>query len=254
MRTNSNEYYRRLITSEYRLAPKFNQMVLNMVNYGTVLDASVLDIVDKFDVETAVGDQLDVLGACVGVRRELSFEPTPLAHEEIICPDAGEMEDDEEEPSQYTVYVTPKLSQMTDMNVIKGYEAADYNDDNLITDEIYRIMIKARIIQNIWKGNVLDLYEMWDNLFPDSQGLQIQDLQDMSFNIVLLGDYSVLMQELIMHGDIIPKPEGVRINTLSFVSTDGLPIFAYDYNNINYSGYTSHWLQTSETDTSSVSV
>ena len=90
------------------------------------------------------------------------------------------------------------------------------------------------------------MYEMWDNLFPDNQGLQIQDLQDMSFNIVLLGNYSKLIQELIVHGYIIPKPEGVRINTLSFIDTDGLPIFAYDYNNINYSGYKSHWLQVHE--------
>ena len=120
------------------------------------------------------------------------------------------------------------------------------DDMPLVTDDIYRIMIKSRIIQNVWKGNVLDLYEMWDNLFPDNQGLQIQDLQDMSFNIVLLGNYSKLMQELIVHGYIIPKPEGVRINTLSFIDTDGLPIFAYDYNNINYSGYKSHWLQVHE--------
>lgn len=54
------------------------------------------------------------------------------------------------------------------------------------------------------------------------------------------------MQELIVHGYIIPKPEGVRINTLSFIDTDGLPIFAYDYNNINYRGYKSHWLQVHE--------
>lgn len=40
----------------------------------------------------------------------------------------------------------------------------------------------------------------------------------MSFNIVLLGEYSKLMQELIIHGYIIPKPEGVKINTLSLLT------------------------------------
>lgn len=253
MRTNSDEYYRKLITSEYRLALKFNQMVLNMVGYGTVLDASVLDIIDKFDVETAVGDQLDVLGECVGVRRELTFEPTLTKAQDIICPDASELAADNGAESVYTVYKLPNASRLAGTTgIYAGQNAKLLGAELAISDEIYRVMIKARIIQNIWKGNVLGLYEMWDNLFPDSQGLQIQDLQDMSFNIVLLGDYSVLMQELIMHGYIIPKPEGVRINTLSFISTDGLPIFAYDYNTINYSGYTSHWLQTSETDTASV--
>lgn len=253
MQVKDEDYYRKLITSEYRLAPKFNETVRRMVRYGVKLDSSVLDIVDKFDIETAAGGQLDILGRCVGVTRELSFEPSQLVYG-IICPNASEMYLDSAEESIYTVYQTPVPSKFADIQEVKGKPAADLEDDALVTDDVFRIMIKARIIQNIWKGNVLDLYEMWDNLFPDSQGLQIQDLQDMSFNIVLLGDYSVLMQELIMHGYIIPKPEGVRINTLSFISTDGLPIFAYDYNNINYSGYTSHWLQTSETDTSSVSV
>lgn len=71
--------------------------------------------------------------------------------------------------------------------------------------------------------------------------LSIEDLQDMSFNIVLQGDYTALERELIIHAYIIPKPEGVRINVLTFVSTDGLPLFSYDYNTMRYSGYNSHW-------------
>ena len=130
--------------------------------------------------------------------------------------------------------------------VISGCKPEGMADFGVITDEVYRIMVKSRIIQNIWKGNVLDLYEMWDNLFDETKGIQIQDLQDMSFNIVMIGDFTDVIRELIVHGYIIPKPAGVRINILSFVSTDGLPIFSYDYNTLNYSGYTSHWIQTTE--------
>ena len=80
---------------------------------------------------------------------------------------------------------------------------------------------------------------------PDKK-LSIEDLQDMSYNIVLQGDYTQLEQELIIHAYVIPKPEGVRINMLTFVSTDGLPLFSYDYNTMRYSGYTSHWVETEE--------
>ena len=65
----------------------------------------------------------------------------------------------------------------------------------------------------------------------------------MSYNIVLQGDYTQLEEELIIHAYVIPKPEGVRINVLTFVSTDGLPLFSYDYNTMRYSGYESHWAE-----------
>lgn len=248
MITPDKEYYRDLITSEYRLAPKFNAMVRKMVDYNCQLDQSILKIVDMFGIDVATADQLDIIGACVGVSRDLAFEPTPLGRGAIICPSPEEMAKDSGAESIYTEYKIPSPANLEEIEFIKGYAPADIEDAPLITDSVYRVMIKARIVQNIWKGNVLDLYEMWSNLFPENLGIQIQDLQDMSFNIVLVGNYTGLMRELIMHGYIIPKPEGVRINTLSFISTDGMPIFAYDYNTLNYSGYKSHWLQTKETE------
>mgnify|MGYP005874428315 FL=1 len=247
MITPDKEYYRNLITSEYRLAPKFNAMVRNMVDYNCTMDRAVLKLVEMFDIDTAINNQLDILGACVGVSRDLKFEPTPVGRGDVICPTPEEMEKDTGDESIYTVYQTPIPAQLEDTQIIAGPSPADMDDAPLVTDDVYRTMIKARIIQNTWKGNVLDLYEVWHNLFPDNHGIQIQDLQDMSFNIVLIGDYSGLMKELILHGYIIPKPEGVRINSLAFISTDGLPIFAYDYNTLNYSGYKSHWLQARET-------
>ncbi len=247
MITPDKEYYRELITSEYRLAPRFNAMVRKMVGYGCVLDTAILKIVDSFDLDVATDDQMDIIGECVGVSRDLSFEPTPLGRGEIVCPSPDEIDADTD-PSMYTIYKTPTPFNLEETDVIKGYAPADLEDAPLITDDVFRTMIKARIVQNVWKGNVLELYEMWANLFPDNLGIQIQDNQDMSFNIILVGDYTGLMRELIMHGYIIPKPEGVRINALSFISTDGMPIFAYNYNTLNYSGYKSHWLQTKETE------
>ena len=248
MITPTKEYYRELITSEYRLAPRFNDMVRKMVDYNCELDTFILKVVDMFDLETAHDDQLDIIGYCVGTSRDLDFEPTPLGRGDIICPTPEEMEKDSGDESVYTVYPTPTPVNMDESDFIKGYAPADIEDAPLITDSVFRTMIKARIVQNVWKGNVLELYDMWKNLFPENLGIQIQDLQDMSYNIVLVGQYTGLMRELIMHGYIIPKPEGVRINALAFIDTSGMPIFAYDYNTLNYSGYKSHWLQVNKTE------
>lgn len=248
MITPTKEYYRELITSEYRLAPRFNDMVRKMVDYNCNLDTFILKVVEMFDLETAHDDQLDIIGDCVGVSRDLDFEPTSLGGggRAIICPTPAEMGKDIGDESVYTVYQTPTPANMDKSAFIKGNTLGP--SDSMITDSVFRTMIKARIVQNVWKGNVLDLYEMWANLFPENLGIQIQDLQDMSYNIVLVGQYTDLMRELIMHGYIIPKPEGVRINALSFIDTSGMPIFAYNYNTLNYSGYKSHWLQVTKTE------
>ena len=246
MNTRDKEYYRNLVTSEYRGGKKFNAMIRKMVDYNCLLDRSILAIVDKFDVDTAEKAQLDILGECVGVSRNLTFEPKRPVIRKLICPTPSELKMDSASESVYKVYKTPTPPNLSDSNIIKGCSPEDMEDFGIIKDEVYRIMIKARIIHNIWKGNVLDLYEMWDNLFDETKGIQIQDLQDMSFNIVMIGDFPDIIRELIIHGYIIPKPAGVRINILSFISAEGLPIFSYNYNTLNYSGYKSYWIQTTE--------
>lgn len=244
MTPKNKGYYTGLITSEYKAAPHFNSLVAKLVDYNIALDRYILKMVDMFDVDTAKDDQLDILGECVGVTRSLSFEPSPAAKGHLYLPGPETTEEFNGDESLYLQYRTPSPANMAETDTVRTLDVKYENDETpLINDDIFRIMVKARIIQNIWKGNVLDLYEMWSLLFPDNLGLQIQDLQDMSFNIVLVGSYSNLMQELIAHGYIIPKPEGVRINMLSFVSTDGLPIFSYDFDTLNYSGYKGHWLQ-----------
>lgn len=113
----------------------------------------------------------------------------------------------------------------------------------LMNDETYRMVIKSKIIQNTWKGTLDELYEAWAVLFPDVRYFQIQDLQDMTYNVVIMGAFTQLERELIANGYIIPKPEGVRINLLTITDTSGLPLFAYDMDTYLLSGYTSHWAE-----------
>ena len=116
-------------------------------------------------------------------------------------------------------------------------------DSPLMNDSTYRMVIKAKIIQNTWKGTLDELYEAWAVLFPEVRYFQIQDLQDMTYNVVIMGAFTPLERELIANGYIIPKPEGVRINLLTITDTSGLPLFAYDVDTYLLSGYTSHWAE-----------
>lgn len=233
------DYYKRLITSEYRHSPRFVAMVKKLVNYGLDLDDSIANMIVAFEVDNASTAQLDILGTIVGVSRQLTFEPTAAAIGEVICPSPAEIASGE----VYPIIYTPAPDKMASTPFLSGYPPAEMGDGNLLDDEVFRLMIKSRIIQNTWKGTIGKLYDLWNAVMGADKKLAIEDLQDMSYNIVLQGDYTQLEEELIIHAYIIPKPEGVRINVLTFVSTDGLPLFSYDYNTMRYSGYGSHWAE-----------
>lgn len=233
------DYYKRLITSEYRHSPRFVATVKKLVNYGLDLDDSIANMIVAFEVDNASTAQLDILGTIVGVSRQLTFEPTAAAIGEVICPSPAEIASGE----VYPIIYTPTPDKMAGTPFLSGYPPAEMGDGNLLDDEVFRLMIKSRIIQNTWKGTIGELYDLWNAVMGADKKLSIEDLQDMSYNIVLQGDYTQLEEELIIHAYIIPKPEGVRINVLTFVSTDGLPLFSYDYNTMRYSGYGSHWAE-----------
>lgn len=232
------DYYKRLVTSEYRHSPHFTAMVQKLLSYGLDIDNSINNMIVAFDVDNASTAQLDILGQIVGVSRQLTFEPSAVATiDDVICPSPDEMASGE----IYPIIYTPAPDKLASTPMLTGYPPAEMGMGNLLDDEVFRLMIKARIIQNTWKGTISELYDLWDAVMGANKKLSIEDLQDMSYNIVLQGDYTRLEEELIIHAYVIPKPEGVRINVLTFVSTDGLPLFSYDYNTMRYSGYNSHW-------------
>lgn len=184
--------YRKLLTSEYRHSPNLTNWLLWLLNAGTTYTTFIQMFVKAFDLDVAVGVQLDTIGRLVGVKRLLEFVPS-------------------------------------------GGESP------LLDDDTYRFLIKATIIKNTWKGKLEDLYSAWGVLYPETKMFQIQDLQDMTFNVIIAGDFSSLQKELISKGYIIPKPEGVRINLMTITDTTGYPLFSYDMDTLYYSGYTSYW-------------
>lgn len=233
------DYYKRLVSSEYRHSPRFTAMVQKLLSYGLEIDDSINNMIVAFEVDNASTAQLDILGQIVGVSRQLNFEISVASISDVICPSPAEMASGK----VYPIIYTPTPDKLASTPMLTGYPPAEMGVDNLLDDEVFRLMIKARIIQNTWKGTIGELYDLWDAVMGANKKLSIEDLQDMSYNIVLQGDYTQLEEELIIHAYVIPKPEGVRINVLTFVSTDGLPLFSYDYNTMRYSGYESHWAE-----------
>ena len=69
-------YYLSLVTSQYQSSPKFLAFVTAMVKKFDDATNCLLSFTEAFDLNTAVGVQLDSLGQILGISRTLPFQPT----------------------------------------------------------------------------------------------------------------------------------------------------------------------------------
>lgn len=165
------------ITSQHRDKPKFigwlsaNLTIID--NAYTVLKS--MD--DNFDLDNAIGTQLDTLGIIIGRERTLTFQP------------------------------------------LNGFSP-------VMDDDIYRLALKAKVAMNNWDGTIPQMYEIWNDIFGEDTelDLQIQDNQDMSFNAYITGYVDQLQQDLIQHGYVVPKPQGVKVN---YIGQSEIPFGIY---------------------------
>ncbi len=176
-------YYRGLLTSEYRASTKFNAWMQAVLLIANDITACLASITDAFDLDNAVGVQLDILGQIAGSSRMVDFQPSNG--------------------------ISPVLD-----------------------DGTYRILIKATIANNQWDGRIGSLYPIWQELFP-SGSITIIDNQNMSAEVVLTGSFTSILQDLISHGLIVPRPEAVQY-TYVFGS---LPFLGFDRDDAFVSGF-----------------
>ncbi len=184
--------YLDLIISEYRDKPNFIAWLTANLSLVDGCTAAASSFVGAFDLDTAVGAQLDVLGLIVGVQRTVDFQPSGGA--------------------------SPVLD-----------------------DDTFRLAIRARIAKNGWDGTITGIQSLWQNLFGAVPAyLILHDNQDMTVTAIVIGLSSAIQQDLIDHGYILPKPEGVALT----VGTAANKIFAYGLENDSFGGYgEGYWVQ-----------
>lgn len=197
------EDYLNLITSEYRNQPTFIATIsvwLKAIIYLQDLKKSMIPL---FDLDVAVGDQLDILGQWVGVSRNIAIPITGIYFSW--------------DGTDYTL----------------GWDYGSWQPSDAPTsitslpDDAYRTLIRAKIAANHWDGTTDGAYAIWDALFPNVTIL-IQDNQNMTYALAIVGGViDSLTLALITGGYIQLRPEGVRISGY-FASIDSGPVFAWD--------------------------
>jgi hypothetical protein len=72
----TNSYYKNLLTSEYRGTVEFQAWMDTVLNIAQDISNCLLFISSSFDIDQAIGVQLDTLGEIIGVGRIVPFQPS----------------------------------------------------------------------------------------------------------------------------------------------------------------------------------
>ena len=203
--------YTNLLTSEHNQKPNFVASVTASVQPFADALAVLSTFPTLFDIDTAVGSQLDVVGEWIGASRELAI---PLTGVYFAFDTAG-------------------------VGFDQGTWLGPYDSTTALTslpDDAFRTLLRAKIANNQWSGTVPDAYALLDNLFAGNTVL-IQDNGDMTMLLGIAGaTLPAVQQALLENGYLDIKPVGVRISGYISPSVPG-PLFGFDVENSTISGF-----------------
>jgi hypothetical protein len=182
--------YLDLITSEHQDLPLYTAFLSVFLQGQVDLQNVLTSLPAAFDVDSAVGVQLDQVGVRVGISRAVS---TPLT-------------------SVYFSWDTDGL----------GWDQATWQGEfdpdtgiTLLSDEAYRQVIKGKIAANHWDGTVAGAKEVWEMAFGPGM-LKLTDNQNMTVTMTWIGAAApdVVTRQLITLGYFNLKPAGVSLTQI----------------------------------------
>lgn len=183
------EDYEALIPNYNAVQPKFMAELQALLRPLVTLQNFLTDLPQVFDLDTAIGTQLDQVGIWIGRNR---FVATPIEE----------------------VYFSWEIEGL-------GWEQGTWQgafdpDEGLtqLDDETFRQLLYAKVRANTWDGSIRGIVEALNELFAaQNVTIQVIDNQDMSMEVDVTGlIQSAVFRALLIGGYIPIKPVGVAIN------------------------------------------
>ena len=137
--------YGELITSEHRDKPRFMATVRAFCEPLAALQEDAQAMLAAFDVDTAIGDQLDIIGQWVGISRAVTI------------------------PMDVYFFSWDDSANGWDAGIWEGIGEIKTSRYDL-PDDMYRALIKAKIMANKWRGTIHELYGILHAAFPAHVG------------------------------------------------------------------------------------
>lgn len=183
------------IYAQYADKPKFVEWMNITRKIGLELKEGAEQVRKCFDLETAKGDALEVIGRIVVVDR---IKQEQLMNSGVFAdPDGTNFNDRVKTFAEWSTFTNADLS-----------------------DEMLRIAIKAKIIKNTANPTADELLSALSSLFPSANVFRLFNHHDMSFSIEYAGKLTDLEQWLIDLHDFLPTPQGVELR--GFIRSFGI--------------------------------
>ncbi len=201
----SVDEYLALIPSTNRDQPKFMAMVEGLLTPVVAAQETMRKAATAYDIDTAVGVQLDAVGMHLGRDRKIK---TPIE-------------------GVFFSWDDPELGWD------RGVWQSPYDEAHGVTfldDDTYRLVLRAKIASNHWDGSIEEAARILTELFGDEDTtIFIQDNRDMTMSLNIAGrSLNALFMALLKDGYIPLKPAGVRLSALNITSINGTALFGWD--------------------------
>lgn len=194
--------YVNLLIIQYADKPNAKQQIEDYTR-GIVNNDIFGQIQDAFNIDTAVGDQLDILGKYIGIDRNgQQLEITEGVDFFSVLADDVTQNDD--------AFGTVDSTQfLTFTSHILGAEPTDFTTSQVLDDEAYRFILKLRIIQNAINHSDREIDDAVTQVF---EGDLIPSSADGTMTMTYIVDSESLTFAIIaLQKGALPKPIGVRL-------------------------------------------
>ena len=184
--------YTGLIPSENNGQPNFVATVALLANGVADITALLQSFPTLFNLNTAVGQQLDIIGQWVGITRVIAGVLSPGFFgfaDDVSALGFGELTD---------ASIGGRFIELTD--------AA--SGSTILGDPEYRLLLKAKIAENNWSGDIAELEAAVADLIP----IPVATIDPGALVVAFLpsGNIDPTVAALITGYDILPRAAGVR--------------------------------------------
>lgn len=191
---------------QYRNADKLRAWIdtLPAIAQGEIEDPAEI-VADILNIDARSGEQLDIIGRIVGITR-----PPIVQTAEASITAFGPGDD-----------TAPQFggSQVQ-------FSAGEYSITSMVSDELMRVLIKARIERNNGNATIDNIIRSLQFISEVDQ-ITVNDNQDMTFSVSFGNELSSTVRFALNNYDILPRPQGVRF--LGFIESPSLTQFGAEF-------------------------
>lgn len=190
--------YEKLLIIQYSDKPKAIGSVRAILSAYENVYEGAMSLEEAFDLDTAVGKQLDIIGKIVGISREVPF---------AVPKNFFGFEDNVD-----TAYPFDDKFLSVNTYPMKDKFELDYST-GILDDYRFRFFIKSKIAKNytvakVYSETGVSLPSTLDYLFEGKS--YVVDNKNMSMTIYIDREFDTSMIQYIKQLDLIPRPQGVR--------------------------------------------